>query len=231
MKKNFFTENDKFADLLAANHNLIFMLPRFGIAFGFGDKNVNEVCQHFGVSRDFFLLICNVYTFDAYLPSQKTILATDMQPLVPFLLASHHYYLRERLPHIENHLTKIAEQSAEKHGNTLKQFFTGYKNEVANHFAYEENILFPYIQKLTCGTADSSYRIGNFADDHSNIEDKLEDLTNIIIKYLPGTSLINHLNSVLFDIFELADDLNKHALIENKILVPYVQQLERKGSK
>ena len=32
----------------------------------------------------------------------------------------------------------------------------------------------------------------------------------------------------VFDIFQLSTDLNKHALIEDKILVPYVEMLERK---
>ena len=63
---------------------------------------------------------------------------------------------------------------------------------------------------------------------HDNIEDKLSDLTQIIFKYLPGNVSPEDSIDVVFDIFQLSADLNKHALIEDRILVPYVEMLEAK---
>jgi regulator of cell morphogenesis and NO signaling len=218
----------KLADLISANHSLILMLPRFGISLGFGDRRVTEVCARYGVPVDFFLLICNVYSFDSFLPDEREVISTDMSQLIPYLRASHHYYLKERLPHIEQHLNRIADHINEKYGRVLKRFFAGYGNEVSEHFLYEEETVFPYIEGLVAGRPCGTYRIHDFEKVHNNIEDKLNDLRQIIFKYLPENVPRGDSIGVVFDIFQLSSDLHKHSLIEEKVLVPYVKLLERK---
>ena len=56
------------SDLIQANYRLLRVLPRFGIHLGFGDKSVVEVCRAQGVSMELFLLVCNISTFDDFLP-------------------------------------------------------------------------------------------------------------------------------------------------------------------
>ena len=229
MENAVFSGNMKLAGLISANHSLILMLPRFGIPLGFGDGSVSDICRKHNVSEDFFLLVCNVYTFDTYRPDKEELCGMDMSLLVPYLLASHRYYLKERLPHIEHHLQKIANHAAAKYGDMLMRFFDGYKQEVFAHFNYEEHTVFPYIGRLLNGTMSETYHIRDFAKSHSDVEDKLNDLTQILFKYLPGNVLPDESIEVVFDIFQLSADLNKHTLIEEKILVPYVEMLE-KGS-
>jgi regulator of cell morphogenesis and NO signaling len=228
MNKILFSGKMKLADLISANHNLILMLPRFGIPLGFGDGSVAKVCARYDVPVDFFLLICNVYSFDSYIPDEKEVVVTDMRLLIPYLRASHHYYLNERLPHIEQHLNRIADHLDDKYGTVLKRFFAGYKNEVAEHFMYEEKTVFPYIEALRAGQSYGAYHIPDFKEAHDDIEDKLNDLMQIIFKYLPGNVSQGDSIGVVFDIFQLSSDLNKHALIEEKALIPYVKLIEKK---
>ncbi|MCQ2279315.1 MAG: hemerythrin domain-containing protein [Bacteroidales bacterium] len=223
-----FTKKMKLADLVITNHSLVLILQRFNIELGFGEKSVADVCQQYGISEDFFLMICNVYTNDQYLPTPEELSSTDMSQLIPYLTASHAYYLLERIPHIENHLNRIADACQPTHRDTLLKFFKEYRQEVANHFQYEEVTVFPYIKQLHQKKQTSGYSIEQFEQNHSNIEDKLGDLTNIILKYLPGNIMPNERRSLLFDIFQLSTDLNTHSLIEEKILIPYVQTLEQK---
>ncbi|MDR0395010.1 MAG: hemerythrin domain-containing protein [Tannerella sp.] len=228
MDKILFSGKMKLADLISANHNLILMLPRFGIPFGFGDKRVAEVCAKYNVPADFFLLICNVYSFDSYIPDEKQVVSTDMCRLVPYLIASHNYYLKERLPHIEQHLNRIADNMNARYGTVFKRFFEGYKNEVSEHFLYEEKTVFPYIEALVAGKTRGAYRIHDFEKAHNDIEDKLNDLRQIIFKYLPENVPQKELIGVVFDIFRLSSDLHKHSLIEEKVLVPYMKLLEKR---
>lgn len=222
-----FTPKMKLADIINSNPSLVLILQRFRIELGFGEKSVAEVCRANGLSEQFFLLICNVYTNDRYLPSMEELQETDMSSLVPYLIASHSYYLDERIPHIERHLDRIAEACPKNHKEILQRFFHDYKTEVQNHFLYEEKTVFPYIEALRKGESGDGYSINQFEENHSNIEDKLNDLTNIFIKYLPGNIMPKERVSVLFDIFQLSGDLNKHSLIEEKILIPYVETIER----
>lgn len=226
MQNNYFTENMKLADIITANYSLVLMLPRFNIALGFGEKSVKEICEKNGISARFFLLVCNVYTFDHYQTNKSSF--TDMEMLVPYLAASHRYYMQERLPHIEHHLDKIIDKTDEKYGTILKSFFANYKNEVAEHFTYEENVVFPYLNKLEEGVLNKKYTIKEFSATHSNIEDKLNDLIQIIFKYLPKNVCSNESIELIFDIMQLSNDLKKHQLIEDKILIPYVTHLEKR---
>ncbi|MFA6779139.1 MAG: hemerythrin domain-containing protein, partial [Paludibacteraceae bacterium] len=82
------------------------------------------------------------------------------------------------------------------------------------------------ILRLLDGMGMDAFTIKEFERAHSNIEDKLSDLTNIIVKYLPAETMPDERISVWFDITQVSRDLNKHALIEEKILVPYVKHLE-----
>jgi regulator of cell morphogenesis and NO signaling len=231
MGKVYFTEKMKLADIISANHNLILMLPRFGIPLGFGDKSVSAVCRQNRVPTDFFLLVCNVYTFDNYIPENENIISINMELLIPYLLASHRYYLHERIPHIAKHLRLIAESAGAKYESLLKDFFDEYRNEVSEHFKYEEETVFPYIESLKKNRVEKIYRIKDFKEAHSNIEDKLNDLIQIVFKYLPGNMEPYESIELVFDIMQLSSDLNKHALIEEKILVSYVKLLEKKHEK
>ena len=57
-------------------------------------------------------------------------------------------------------------------------------------------------------------------------EDVLDDMMNILLKYLPGDILPKERIEISYDIMELSDDLNRHSLIEERILIPCVESLE-----
>lgn len=226
MKSHFFTEDMKVADLIHVDYKLLLLLPRLGLNLGFGDKTVKEYCLQKQVSPSFFIMICNIYSFEQYLPSANHIESTDIHQLILYLQESHVYYQNNRIQAIENQLHSISENCEQGHQKILDRFFEEYKKEVINHFEYEENIVFPYVEKIIRGEKAIGYEIDIFSENHSNIDDKLSDLKNIIIKYLPGNSMLQEKTILLFNIFSLEEDLNKHSLIEDKILIPLVQKLE-----
>lgn len=222
----------KLADIITANHNIILLLPRFGIPLGFGDKSVREVCTANNVPVDFMLLICNVYTFDDYLPDIESLAATDMRPLLKYLEESHSYYTNERLPHIEAHLHHIADRIGQRYGEILKKFYADFRREITEHFREEEQYDFPKLRSLQDGTrkAEGGKRKAESGKNksHNGLVDKLNDLTQIVYKYLPGNVLPEETMEVVFDILQLSADIQKHALIEDKILIPYMKWLERR---
>lgn len=217
-----FTEKQKMTELLDINPQLILMLPRFEMKLGFGEKRVGDICQASGVPTELFLLLCNVYTFDAYEPTEEEITSIDGKMLIKYLIASHDYYLNHRLKHIGKHIERIACESGNI-GAVLINFFQEYSNEVENHFKQEENAIFPILEELS---AKNKIDVKEMCGSHDSIGDKLSDLTNIIIKYLPADIMPNERIGVWFDISQLSKDLKKHAIIEEKILIPYAKQME-----
>ena len=227
MKSRLFASDSRLSDLITAHPSLLTLLSRLGISLGFGDRSIADVCEQSGVDTDFFLLICNVYTFTGYVPSTATILGTDMTGLVPYLEKSHKYYVDKRLPHIERHLDAIARNLQGRIGKVLSSFFKQYKQEVETHFQHEEREVFPHIRALMTGKRDRTYSISEFLNTHSDIEGKLDDLLNIVFKYLPPQADDDKVTDVVYDILRLSEDLKKHTFIEERIMVPLVYHLEK----
>ena len=227
IKSRLFSSESRLSDLITAHPSLLTLLTRLGISLGFGDRSIADVCEQSGVDTSFFLLICNVYTFNNYVPSTATILGTDMMGLVPYLERSHKYYVDKRLPHIERHLDAIAQKLNGRIGQVFISFFKEYKKEVVAHFVHEEKDVFPHILALLNGNQDTTYSIGEFLDSHSDIEGKLDDLLNIVFKYLPPQVDDDNVLDVVYDILRLSEDLKKHTFIEEKIMVPLVKHLEK----
>jgi len=224
-KQPLFSEKSKLYEMIADNPKLLQLLPRFGIQLGFGDRSVAEVCQQDKVSTRLFLAVCSLH-FDPETPVRiDTPNDIDLTSLLSYLSASHHAYLDERFPHIEEHLSRIIKAAGPKYGNMLDHFYNEYKREMVKHFQYEEEVVFPYITALRKGEK-TDYSIDQFRHNHSNIEDALEDMTNILIKYLPGNILPSERVCIATDIIELSADLSSHSLIEEHILIPFVESLE-----
>ena len=226
IKSRLFSSDSRLSDLITAHPSLLSLLSRLGISLGFGDRSIADVCEESGVDTAFFLLICNVYTFNNYVPSTAAILGTDMTGLVPYLEKSHKYYVEKRLPHIECHLDAIAQKLNARIGRVFISFFKEYKEDVESHFMHEERDVFPHIRGLMAGKRDATYSIGEFIDTHSDIEGKLDDLLNIVFKYLPPQVDDDNVLDVVDDILRLSEDLKKHTFIEEKIMVPLVKHLE-----
>ena len=225
-KSRLFSSDGRLSDLITAHPSLLTLLTRMDISLGFGDRSIADICEASGVDTAFFLLICNVYTFSNYVPSTPTILDTDMSGLVPYLEKSHKYYVEKRLPHIERHLDAIAQKLGGRIGQVFISFFQEYKQEVEEHFSHEERDVFPHIRALMAGKRDTSYCIDTFLHTHSDIEGKLDDLLNIVFKYLPPQVDDDNVLDVVYDILRLREDLKKHTFIEEKIMVPLVCHLE-----
>lgn len=202
----------KMADMIASNYDLILMMPRFGIHLGFGEKTVKEVCRDYGIDEHFFLMVCNIYTFDDFRPDEEEASQIDNRLVAEHLRASHRYYLEERLPHLQNHLDHITENAGHS-GEILRKYYADYCREVREHVRREEKNL----TQLLEGTSVVSE---HYLKSHDNIRDKLNDLTQIIYKYLPGERLTEEMMELVFDILQLSRDLEKHAMIEELLLHP-----------
>ncbi len=210
----------KMADLIATNYDLILMLPRFGIPLGFGDKSVKEVCRENSVDLNFFLTICNIYTFDDFQPDDDDISKIENSMVVEHLQASHRYYIEERLPHLQNHLDHIATSAGEQSAMVLRRYFADYCREVRDHVRREERNLKNMLDRMRSGDTSDKAALESFQKGHDNIKVKLGDLTQIIYKYIPGERLNEEMVELVFDIMQLSRDLEKHAEIEELLLMP-----------
>ncbi len=226
MNHYLFSEKMKLADLVLTNYRLLYVFPCFNIGLGMGENTVKQVCEKRGISPALFLLVCNVYTFDDYVPEINTLTQIPLNDLMRYLQNSHKDYLKNRMPHIITQIMNLIDLCHVKHGEILTKFCEKYRQEVVVHFEYEEEVVFPYITALLKGEKISNYNIEEYERNHSDLDAALSDLKNILIKYLPEECDITQCRDVLIDLFLFEADLNKHTILEDQILVSLVERIE-----
>lgn len=230
----------KLADAIHSNYLLLPILNRFGIQLGFGDKTVEQVCNDHQVNQQFFLEIVNSFLNENYFPESE-LKEFPLRLIIDYINHSHRFYTDIKIPQIKKMITGLLDQVDEEEKRSYKlieNFYDEYTSELKEHIENEEKTILPYILKIEeawlnnaidASILDSieKHSIENYARDHENIEDKLYDLKNLIIKYLPPMKDFTLSNSILYELFRLERDLNDHARIEDKVLVPKVRQLEK----
>lgn len=228
-----YKKNMKLADIMAADNRLLSILQRLGIRLGFGEATVSEICTRYGISTNLFLEICNIYSFRHYTPQIESLDENDIESITTYLRASHKYYSEVCFPTIHNSIHKLVNELDEVSHRLIDKFYDDYDNEVTSHFKYEEEVVFPYIEALKSQSSkeneENPFTIKSFEQSHSNVSEKLNDLKNIIIKYLPEDSATSLRFDILQDIYLVESDLCKHSLIENKLLIPLVETMEKRN--
>lgn len=91
---------------------------------------------------------------------------------------------------------------------------------------YENRIVFPYIEDLLKGNLTKDFKIADFASKHESVVSKLNELKDIFLQHyaMPNTRMLNR---ALFNISACGEDLVTHCEIENLLLVPTVEALEK----
>jgi len=223
-------KTEKIADTILKNHFLILVLERFNIGFGLQDKTIEEICKEHNINLDLFIAISNLHKNTDILP-KLNLSKTEILKVVEYLQNSHNYYTTEAIPNISQQIdTFIKNQKKDDLTFILIQrFFNEYRKEVFNHLDYEEKVVFPYVSKLVSGNKlQSGYKINDYKHHHEDIESKLDELKNLLIKHLPEKDDRKFRRAFLFELFRLERDLRIHTIIEESILVPAVEDLENK---
>ena len=217
--------DDKMISLIGDNYNLLQALGSFGISLGFGDKTVRETCENNAVDTHTFLAVVN-FTINGIGVAEDDE-HISVSTLLHYLEASHAYFIDFQLPYIRREL----EESLNGNNSTtqlIMKLYDAYAHEIRRHMHYEQETLFPYVEKLLAGQPASDYNVETFSKHHAAADQQLRELKILIIKYLPQDGLHNNqLTAALHDIYENEEWLSQHALVEDHIFVPAIRRLER----
>ena len=221
------------------NQKLLLLFPRFNIHTGFGEMSVEEVCKKHRVDTDFFLEISNAYLDESYTPAGD-LSYFSLGTMVAYITGTHRYFLETTLPGMETKILRLLEISSitPKEVQLVTGFFNDYKQDFLTHINEEEKEVLPYILELEKQSEKENpdpafveklktYSIREFAQEHDRLEYSLENLSKLIIKYLPPTDNMELTIEVLRDLSDLVRDLVDHANLEDRVLIPRVAQLEQ----
>ena len=208
-------------EILRDNSLLVKTVGRFGLAFGFGDDTVTSICSNNGVDTATFLAVCNLLSGYPYESN-----SISLKSLTDYLKKAHAGFLEISLPRIRHHLIEAINHTTPNEVEILfMRFYDEYVEEVSRHMNYENNVVFPYVEKLSKGEADGNFNINRYSENHDNAAHKLNELKDLFI-YHYSQKDNPKLSETLFDIVMCEKDLISHFEVESKLFVPEVARLE-----
>jgi regulator of cell morphogenesis and NO signaling len=222
--------NSKVAELIFAYPSLIIMLEHFEVECNVGDMTVSEVCSQAALSPHVFVTFGNLFIGKGA-TTKHVFKAQEIAVILRYLRNCHKYYRNEKYPEILQYIQSIREANNTPEIKLLETFFNQYFSEVAQHLDYEEAVAFPYFETLINEpiNAELSFSATQYHNHHTDIEEKLADLKNLLIKHVHVGNQQGLRRKLLASLFELEFDLRIHSLIEEKMLVPSIAKIE-KGS-
>lgn len=222
-----FKKTMKMSDLIDADYRLLLLLNRLNISLGFGEKSVDTVCKENHFNTDCFLFLANYQSNKSILNIQEAFATLPIAPFLQYLKSSHSYFLDRRLPNIRRKLQLVFASEEKALLDVVLNFFDNYRKEVQEHMDYEDEEVFPYIHSLINGTSNHKYSIDTFEERHNNIEDKMNDLKQILMKYVSGTADQMLMINILMELYMSEEELEAHTFIEDSLVIPWVKDMEK----
>lgn len=220
--------DSKLSEIILHDPSTITVLDRFGITLGVGDARVIDTCHEKDIDVDFFITILNTYINEDYFP-QEILASFNVAKLVDYLSKTNSYYERNVLPNIERHFAFLLSKSPSANNNLvlMRQFFDEVKGELLQRIKNDCDSWFPEILSNEQQTSLSVKTVMNDIENECTdpIEDKIDDLINMLIMHLKGDYDHNLGYAVIVAIFSLKKDIKQNNRIRNRILRPISQAL------
>ena len=163
----------------------------------------------------------------------------SLTSLSEHIVAAHHAYLRRELPR----LAYLGDKVVDRHGAdrpelaVIRATLAKLDEELTQHLAKEELVLFPYIAKLERAVSDRRPRpqgcfgtvanpIAMMTQEHDDAGLLLEVLRTKSAHYTPPEGACPTYHAFYDGLSELEADLHQHIHLENNILFPRAIEME-----
>ncbi len=224
----------KMAEILAERPELSLLLEHTGMVLPVGEKTVEKLCLAHGIDTDLFLTLAALYSGETVIPP-RDLPESALATIIRCLRNDHVYYLGEMYPAIREAILHLSAGETPGQASLVLQFFDDYFNEVKEHLSYEEQVAFPYMTSLFPSASETGnnrgsrdYSVQEYKTHHDDIEEKLNDLKHLLIRHLPAAGDQRIRRRILGLLAELERNLHIHSMIEDLILIPLVERIEKK---
>jgi regulator of cell morphogenesis and NO signaling len=225
------------ADLVLEQPSRARVFERYGIDYCCGGKTpLATACADRGV---------DIGTVIAALAEPLPSEAEDMDwtnvpvaDLCDHIVERHHAYLRDELPPLRALVDKVAHAHSDRHQELreVQALFHATADELEQHMAKEEHILFPACVALESGVAGGfpfgsvENPIGMMLHEHDEVAAGLAGLRSATHGYRPPADACNSYRAMLERLAHLEADTHRHVHEENNILFPRAIALEAQAS-
>jgi len=238
IKKNKAAEGETVGEIAAKDIRKAEVFRKYGIDFCCGGKkSLKQACQEKG------LILKDVENALEGVTTSRVVENYDRwKPdfLADYIYNRHHQYYYDEAPVINELLTKVVNHHGERYPELLDVYrlFTGLLQELNEHFAKEEKVLFPFIKALVLSKQSGNTQavqnqfslsapIQMMENDHEAAGELLAELRTITNEYTAPEGACNSFQFLYQKLKELEEDLHQHIHLENNILFPKALSIEK----
>ena len=163
----------------------------------------------------------------------------SLERLSEHIVSTHHAYVKKELPRLGTLATKVIARHGSTHAELLgiQTALAKLDQELTQHLAKEETILFPYIAQLERSLADGSAKphgcFGTVANpiemmtaEHEAAGTLLAEIKDLSNRFTPPPDACPTYHAFFNGLKEFEQDLHQHIHLENNILFPRAIAME-----
>lgn len=209
----------------------------FGIDYCCGGKQtLAAACERGGIVTD--TVIARLVDSDATVEvdqSAQNWLNASLTELADHIEQTHHVYLKSELPRLQILADKVAKVHGVRQPKLLKvaAIFSTMSDEILEHTAKEELVLFPFMRLLDQGKGvlnapfpTVAKPVGCLESEHDDAGVALMQLRELTEQYTPPEGACSSWQALLAGLAHLDQDLRIHIHKENSILFPLAIETE-----
>jgi regulator of cell morphogenesis and NO signaling len=231
-------EHTTLGEIVARDFRAGAIFDRYGLDYCCGGaRTLAEGCRTIGVN-----LATVVSELEALDPESRELSVQTPAALIDHIVSRHHGYVREAIPAIQQHLTKVVAAHGARHAELpfIEARFARLAEELTLHMTKEERVLFPYIVALAdaCeheappppdmfGTVQNPIRMMEI--EHQEAGDSMEAISELTNRYQPPRDACATYRLVLQELDAFERDLHVHVHLENNVLFPKAVELEERA--
>lgn len=204
-----------------------------------GSRTLAEACAEAKISVDEVLARLAKSASMVFRPGEQNWNNQALADLIRHIESTHHVFVRSESARIKALAAKVASVHGKNHPELLavQEQFCALAEELSVHLMKEEQVLFPYLQRMEesalAGEPAPPAMFGTVANpirmmmqEHDGAGDILRSLRSITNEYkVPDDACISY--RTLFDALKgFEADLHQHIHLENNVLFPRAAAME-----
>lgn len=224
------------ASIVTADHQTVPVLEKYNLDFCCkGKRTLSQACEEKGISIEEILKELESSTEVS--TASQPFANMNAEQLIQHILLRHHFYVKQSMPAIQDHIVKVASKHGERFPYMMEvvHLFVQLRNDMNMHLHKEEVILFPRIKEVEAlhhfkqkRNIDANYIFGPVGvmeaehDEAGEIMFRIRELTN---NYEAPEGACTTFQVSLAELKEFEEDLHRHVHLENNLLFPLAQKM------
>jgi len=225
------------ASIVTGTHKAAAVFEKYQLDFCCkGKRTLSQACEEKNIAVEPVVEeLQRVMNTDSCAVQDHLFSAMSAEQLTDYIILKHHFYVKQAMPLIFEHLAKVAM----KHGDRFQymplvfQLFGTIQQEMGAHMQKEEQILFPRIKEVekairnngSIGASHMGYvsqPIQMMEMEHEEAGALMAEIRRLTNDYTAPEGACTTFRISLAELKEFEEDLHKHVHLENNVLFPKI---------